>query len=249
MFLLEKKEEIAFQNELLRKILSLSDNPHQLLPEFRVVPLTVNQVLYEQGDRVDYVYFPLDSVASRLAIIEDGTTVETSMVGREGLVGISRVLGDETSRDWVWVTIGGRAIQLESRSLDKLFLQYEPALKVLLAYYRSLIHQTAQRCVCNTKHSILERLSCWLLMVHDRMGGTNLNLTQELIASRIGVRRAGITVAARVLLEMKAVVYRRGHFQIADREALMEVACECYSAMQADFSELRPISIPPPPKF
>jgi CRP-like cAMP-binding protein len=234
--LLEKKEDltssIASRNDLLAELFSINATSNYLLPELKIVPLTVNQVLYEQGDKIDVVYFPLNSVVSGLAIMEDGTTIETSMVGREGLVGISTVLGSGHSRQWIWVTIGGSAIQLDAKFLDKLFVRNEIALRALLKRYRSLITQVSQRCVCNTRHTIMERLCCWLLMIHDRVGGSNLNLTQEMIASRVGARRAGITVAAGMLQEMNAIDYRRGRLHIQDRSVLEHAVCECYSIMQ-----------------
>lgn len=222
------------RNELLKELLSVPLIAHDLVPDLKVVTLSVNQVLYEQGDQIDYVYFPLDCVVSDLAIMEDGTTMETSMVGREGLVGISAILGSGLSRQWVWVTIGGAAIQLDSKVLEKVFIQNQSALKSLLRYYRSLITQLSQRCVCNTRHTIMDRLCSWLLMIHDRVGTANLNLTQEMIASRVGARRAGITVAAGMLQEMGAIEYRRGRLHIVDRGTLQQVVCECY---------------PPPPKI
>ena len=239
--LVEKQEiltaSIASRNELLGELLSIPSTTKQLLPELKIVPLSVNQVLYEQGDEIDFVYFPLDSVVSGLAIMEDGTTVETSMVGREGLVGISTILGSGLSRQWIWVTISGNAVQLDSRILDKLFVQNEAALKALLNCYRSLITQVSQRCVCNTRHTIVERLCCWLLMVHDRIGRNNLSLTQEMIASRVGARRAGITVAAGMLQEMKAIEYRRGQVYIRDRGLLERTVCECYLMMQTHLKD------------
>jgi CRP-like cAMP-binding protein len=239
--LLEKKEtltaSIAARNDLLADLLTINGTSNYLLPELKIVPLTVNQVLYEQGDKIDVVYFPLNSVVSGLAIMEDGTTIETSMVGRESLVGISTVLGSGTSRQWVWVTIGGSAIQLDARLLDKLFVNNEVALRALLKCYRALVTQVSQRCVCNTRHTITERLCCWLLMIHDRVGGSNLNLTQEMIASRVGARRAGITVAAGMLQEMNAIDYRRGHVHIQDRSVLERAVCECYSIMQTHFKQ------------
>jgi len=239
--LLDKKEiltpSIASRNELLGELLMIPGTTNYLLPELKIVPLSVNQVLYEQGDKIDYVYFPLDSVTSGLAIMEDGTTIETSMVGREGLVGISSILGSGSSRQWIWVTISGRAIQLDAKILDKLFVHNQTALKALLNCYRSLITQLSQRCVCNTRHTIIERLCCWLLMIHDRIGRNNLSLTQEMIASRVGARRAGITVAAGMLQEMKAIEYRRGQLYIRDRGVLERTVCECYSMMQTHFKD------------
>jgi len=105
---------VASRNALLAELLEIPNATNQLLPELRIVHLEVNQVLYEQGDKIDFVYFPLDSVVSGLAIMEDGTTVETSMVGREGLVGISAILGSGRSRQWNWVSVNGKAIQLEA---------------------------------------------------------------------------------------------------------------------------------------
>ena len=232
---------IASQNHLLAELLSQPSIASYLLPELKIVPLAVNQVLYEQGDKIDFVYFPLDSVVSGLAIMEDGTTIETSMVGREGMVGISAVLGSGRSRQWIWVTVGGTALQLEARFLDKLFVHNEVALKSLLRCYRAIVTQVSQRCVCNTRHTIMERLCCWLLMVHDRVDGNNLRLTQEMIASRVGARRAGITVAAGMLQEMNAIDYRRGQLHIRSREVLEQAVCECYPMMRAEYT--------PPPHF
>jgi CRP-like cAMP-binding protein len=222
---------VPSRNELLKELLSVPTTANDLVHDLKVVTLSVNQVLYEQGDHIDYVYFPLDSVASALAIMEDGTTMETAMIGRDGLVGISAVLGSGRSRQWIWVTIGGTAIQLDSKALDNLFVNNQTALKALLGYYRALITQVSQRCVCNTRHTIMERLCCWLLMIHDRVGQSNLNLTQEIIASRIGARRAGITVAAGMLQEMGAIEYRRGRLHIVNRGVLEQVVCECYSPL------------------
>ena len=207
-----------------------------------IVSLTSNQVLYEQGDKIDSVYFPLNCVVSNLAITEDGTTLETSMVGTEGLVGISAILGRGFSKQWSWVLLSGEAVQVEAQALDGLFLQNEAALRRLMRCYRSLVTQIAQRSICNARHTLLERLCCWLLMIHDRVGDINLGLTQELIASRVGARRAGVTVAARLLQEMRAIEYRRGQLHILRREVLKEVVCECYSIMQAEFSQTEPAS-------
>lgn len=231
-FLADKKELLASsipsRNDLLREFLAIPAIANELVHDLKVVKVSVNQVLYEQGDRIDHVYFPLDCVVSGLAIMEDGTTMETAMIGREGLIGISAILGSGLSGQWIWVTIAGNAIQLDAKVLDRIFVQNETALKSLLRYYRLLVTQLSQRCVCNTRHTIMERLCCWLLMIHDRVGAANLNLTQEMIASRVGARRAGITVAAGMLQGMGAIEYRRGRLHIVDRTVLEQVVCECY---------------------
>jgi CRP-like cAMP-binding protein len=239
------------RNKLLAQWLTTPEIVEYLLPHSRVVSLDRNQVLYEQGDPIEFVYFPLDCVVSSLAIMEDGTTIETSMVGPEGLVGVSAILGSGVSRQWLWVLVSGNALQLESSLLDRLLLDNEHALKSLLRFYRSTITQVSQRCVCNTRHTVMDRLCCWLLMLHDRIGGGNLRLTQEVIASRLGARRAGITVAAGTLQAMHAIEYRRGQLHIIDRDVLERVVCECYEMMKNDFkfsprppsSFVRPITV------
>ena len=226
---------LAARNHLLAEWFATPDVPESLAPHLRVVSLERNQVLFEQGDTIEYVYFPIDSVVSSLAIMEDGTTLETSMIGPEGLVGISAILGSGKSRQWLWVLVSGTAFQLEAKLLDRLFLENEFALKSLLRFYRAMITQVSQRCVCNTRHTVMDRLCCWLLMLHDRVGDGNLRLTQEVIASRLGARRAGITVAAGTLQAMHAIEYRRGQLHITDREALEQVVCECYQLMKNEF--------------
>ena len=207
-----------------------------LFAHSRIVSFKTNQVLYEQGDKIEFVYFPLNCVVSNLGIMEDGASVETSMVGREGMVGISAILGTGFSKQWSWVLINGEAVQLAATTLDRLFIQNEDALKRFLRCYRSLVIQVSQRSICNTRHTLLERLCCWLLMIHDRVGDVNLRLTQELMASRVGARRAGVTVAAGQLQDIHAIEYRRGQLHVLNRELLEKVACECYPTMQAEFS-------------
>ncbi len=244
-FFEEKQHPLALakQNQLLAQLVETAEGRDYLLPHLRVVSLERNQVLYEQDDPIEFVYFPIDAVVSSLVIMEDGTTLETLMVGREGLVGVSAILGSGLSRNWLWVLISGTAIQLEAKFLDPLFVRNEPALKALLSCYRSTMTQVSQRCVCNTRHTVLDRLCCWLLMLHDRVGISNLRLTQEMIASRLGARRAGITVAAGVLQAMHAIEYRRGQLHIIDREALEHAACECYTIMRNEFNS--PPGAPP----
>jgi CRP-like cAMP-binding protein len=226
---------LASKNRLLAELLTTAEAREYLVPNLKIVTLERNQVLYEQGDTMEFVYFPIDSVVSSLAIMEDGTTLETVMVGQDGLVGISAILGSGISKQWLWVLVSGAAIQLEAKILDTLFVRSEHALKSLLAFYRSTITQISQRCVCNTRHTVMDRLCCWLLMLHDRVGDSNLRLTQEIIASRLGARRAGITVAAGVLQAMHAIEYRRGQLHILEREVLERAACECYTNMRNEF--------------
>src|SRR5262249_49911176 len=126
---IENGIEAAPHNRLLQDLLQ-SEFASDLLADARIVSLKTNQVLYERGDEIKFIYFPLNSVVSNLAITEDGTTVETSMVGLDGLVGISAILGSGFSKQWSWVLIDGETVQVEARNLDKLLLRNEGALKL-----------------------------------------------------------------------------------------------------------------------
>jgi CRP-like cAMP-binding protein len=221
------------QNRLLGNLLAI--DAEFLLPQIRIVRLSFNDSLYSYGDEIRDVYFPLDSIVSSLAIMEDGTTIEISMVGQESVVGLSALLGGASSRYWTRMCVGGSLARLSTSALEHLFVSNEPALKYIMRSYSSLITQVSQRAVCNARHTVLERLACWLLMIHDRVGGANLRLTQEAIASRLGARRAGITVAAGTLQSISAIEYRRGQLHIKDRAGLEDAVCECYSILQADY--------------
>jgi CRP-like cAMP-binding protein len=218
-----------------------------LLPHIRIVKLSFNDIMYEHGDSIDDVFFPLDSIVSALAIMEDGTTIEISMVGNEGVVGLSALLGGGSARHWTRVCIGGSLARISASALDHAFMSNEDALKFIMRSYGSLITQVSQRAVCNARHTVMERLACWLLMVHDRVGGDNLQLTQEAIASRLGARRAGITVAAGVLQSIHAIEYRRGQLHIRDRRGLEDAVCECYPVLKAEYEGMKTWSLVRPP--
>jgi CRP-like cAMP-binding protein len=233
------------QNRLLNHL--LASDPDYLLPQVRVVKLAFNDIIYEYGDTIHEVYFPLDSIVSSLAIMEDGTTIEISMVGKESVIGLSALLGGGTARHWTRMCIGGSLAKISTAALDHAFTTNANAVKHIMRAYGSLVTQVSQRAVCNARHTVLERLACWLLMVHDRVGGDNLRLTQEAIASRLGARRAGITVAAGMLQSIRAIEYRRGQLHIRDRMGLEEAVCECYAVLKAEYEAVnRPLSSPPP---
>src|SRR6185503_10971476 len=120
------------KNQLLAELLANPQTRDYLRPHLKIVTIEHNQVLYEQGDPIEFVYFPIDSVISSLVIMEDGTTLETLMIGRDGFVGVSAILGSGVSRNWLWTLISGTAIQVETRFLDTVFVRNENALKALL---------------------------------------------------------------------------------------------------------------------
>lgn len=205
----------------------------------RLVNLTQDESVYVQGDRVKHLYFPVDSVCSTVSVMSDGATVEVSMTGREGATGVFSVFGDYESRNWTRVLVGGVSVRVGVDALRDLCSRSEPAQKVMMGAYRNLISQVSQRAICNCRHTLLQRLSTWLLMVRDRAGSDDLTLTQEIIASRLGARRAGVTQAARMLLTMGVMRYGRGKIHLNDRALLEQMACECYHVHEENFRDAR----------
>ena len=219
------------------------------LPQFEVneliaaaygVHLKSREIVYEGGDEIEYAYFPIDCVISSLALLEDGSTVEIAMTGREGLVGIPALVGGGRALHWTRVSVTGAALRISKAALEEQASQSEALHRVVLRSYRGLFNQICQRSVCNVRHSLLQRLCVWLLMMHDRVGHDELPLTQEEIASYISVRRAGVSVASQMLQSMHGVASRRGKIVILDRDTIEHAACECYEAMRKQFEPFDP---------
>jgi CRP-like cAMP-binding protein len=211
----------------------------QMLPHLEPVELQSNEVLYQTEDYINQVYFPVDAVVSGLAIMMDGATTEIAMIGREGLVGIAAVIGGDRAQHWTRVQVEGTALRLKTEEMVRLFHGQEAVRRTMLQAYRRVITQISQRAACNARHSVMQRLCCWLLMIHDRVGVDELALTQEIIASRLGARRAGVTVAARTLQNMGAIRYSRGKIYIEHREAIECAACECYGIHGREFKNVQ----------
>jgi CRP-like cAMP-binding protein len=217
------------KNQLLSQLIAAG--PDFLKSRLHFVHLSANETIYNEGDRVNYAYFPLDSVVSSMAMLRDGATVEIAMFGNESLIGLSTIFGPRTNQYWTRMCLGGRLAKLDVEDLIVAFSESKQVAKIVLQSYTSLVTHISQRSVCHAKHSVMERFCCWLLMIQDRVPDGSIRLTQELVASRLGTRRAGITVAARMLFDEKALEYRRGMLRIKDREALEQHACECYSLL------------------
>jgi CRP-like cAMP-binding protein len=194
----------------------------------KVVYLEAQQTLFSPGDEIAHVYFPADSVVASVAVMNDGATVETAMIGREGLAGIASVVGSCQARTWTRVLLPGEALRVEAAVLRELFNDSPAVQKLTLGYYAVLINQVSRRAICNSRHRLSERLSTWLLMLHDRVGHDDLPLTQEAAARQLGVRRAGVNECMGWLEKMGVIAHRRGHVSVVARGALEDAACLCY---------------------
>ena len=202
-----------------------------LLSDLESVSLSPGEKLYRSGDVIEYVYFPGDGLVSLVTHMNDGTTVEVGIIGRDGMVGIPVLLGNDIAFEEAVVQIEGNALRMRSEVFKEgLKSNHNPLLTQLLLYTRSLMKQVGRTAACNRIHSVEERLSRWLLMCHDRMESDELPLTQEFISNMLGTRRASVGTAAMGLQTDGLISYSRGNISILDRGGLEEVACECYQA-------------------
>ncbi|HEY0337317.1 MAG TPA: Crp/Fnr family transcriptional regulator [Burkholderiales bacterium] len=212
----------------------------RLQPHLELVPLELGASVYEAGGKQPYMYFPTDAIVSLLYVMKDGASAEMAVVGNEGLVGIALFMGGETTPSRAVVQSAGHGYRLRSKLLKQEFEFGGPLQHLLLRYTQALITQMAQTAVCNRHHSVDQQLCRWLLLSVDRLPTNELKMTQEMIATMLGVRREGVTEAAGKLQESGAIRYSRGHITILDRAKLEQCTCECYGVVKREFDRLLP---------
>jgi len=220
------------QNRLLAALSSAERE--RLYPHLRLVTMPLGKALYEPGDLLRYVYFPVDSIVSLLYVLENGASAEISVVGNEGLIGIALFMGGETTPSRAIVQSAGHAYRLPGTLIKEEFHRNGGLQLLLLRYTQSLITQMAQTAVCNRHHSVDQQLCRWLLLSLDRLASGELVMTQELIANMLGVRREGVTEAAGKLQKLGVIRYSRGRITVLDRPALEQLCCECYSVVKRE---------------
>lgn len=224
---------VTFNGLLTNKLLTAlpGEDFARLLPHLEPVALSCGEDLYGFDEEVLDVYFPENAVLSQLHILEDGSTAEAALIGREGMTGLSAVFASPTPTHLTRVTIAGSALRMSTGTLRQEFARGGATQSILLAYASARLAQLSQKAVCNGRHTLGERLCSWLLMIHDRVSDDQLPLTHEQIASHLGTRRAGISEAAASLRERQVISYVRGYIRIIDRRALETAACECYRTL------------------
>ena len=212
----------------------------RLLPLLELVPLPLGKVIYEPGDTLRHVYFPTDSIVSLLYVMENGASAEISVVGNEGIVGVALFMGGLSTPSRAVVQSAGSAYRLLGQRLRDEFNRHGELMVLMLRYTQSLITQMAQTAVCNRHHSIDQQLCRWLLLSLDRLEGSELTMTQELIANMLGVRREGVTEAAGKLQKLGVIEYSRGKITVLDRPRLEQLSCECYAVVKKETDRLLP---------
>jgi CRP-like cAMP-binding protein len=218
----------------------------RIFPDLDWVDMPLGKVLYESGDAMRHVYFPVDCIVSLLYVMENGSSAEISIVGNEGVVGVSVFMGGESTPSRAVIQSAGSAFRLSGPRLKDEFNLHTGLMLLLLRYTQSLITQMSQTAVCNRHHSIDQQLCRWLLLSLDRLSGNQLTMTQELIANMLGVRREGVTEAAGRLQRLGVIEYSRGHITVLDRPKLESLCCECYAVVKKETDRLLPYLTPHP---
>jgi CRP-like cAMP-binding protein len=211
----------------------------RLAPHLEPVSLNLGETLFMPEEQVHHVHFLTTAVVSLLTSLEDGTGMEVGLVGPEGIVGISAILGGNETKV-ATVQASGTSLRLQVGKLQEEFNRGGQLQNALLRYTHALITQISQSVVCNARHQVEGRLARWLLMFHDRVGTDEFELTQEFMANMLGVRRASVSEIAEKLQEMNLIRYQRGRFAILDRKGLEEFTCECYPKVAKKFDDFLP---------
>lgn len=216
------------------------DELRRLEGQLESVRLSKGKVLYDAGDPMRHAYFPLNGMVSLLATTRHGQTVEVAMVGNEGVVGLPIVLRATVAPYRVMVQIPADAVRVRSETLAIEFRRCTEFQDALLMYTNSLVGQISQSAVCHRFHPVLQRLSRWLLIAHDRVEGDTIELTQEFIAHMLGIPRTGVTAAAVALGDAGVIRYRRGRITILNRKRLEAESCECYRIVRDEIDRFPP---------
>ncbi len=210
-----------------------------LLSGLESVALRFGEVLYEPGERIRFVYFPGDSLVSLLTLVDAQSALEVGMVGREGMVGVPLSLGADISPVRALVQGAGAAMRMKAARFSR-EIRKSPQLQQEVNRYTSvLMAQITQTAACNRFHVVEARLARWLLMTRDRLRSDEFPLTHEFLGHMLGVRRVGVTKAARALQGRKLIRYTRGKIQILNRRGLKASACSCYELVKDMYDDVR----------
>lgn len=207
----------------------LPKDREQLLINCEHMEINIGEVLYQAGDIVPHVYFPTGGFISLVAPI-DSTNLEVGLVGNEGILGITLLLGVDTAPFTALVQGAGSALRISTSSFLRILEQSPELHRVLKRYMYVTMSQLAQTAACTRFHLVEGRLARWLLMSQDRAHSDNFHITHVFLAYMLGVRRVGITKAANSLQQQKFISYQRGEITVIDRNGLESVSCGCYRA-------------------
>jgi len=208
--------------------------------DLEFVQLRAGQLLSDAGRRIYHVYFPTTAVVTLLQSMEDGGCIEVAAVGRNGMTGVPVLTGGETMPTRVEVQRAGAAYRMSASALSQHFGRSEPLRRITLLYMQALLTEVAQTAACNRHHSVSKQLCRWLLIQYDRTRSNEMRVTHQFIADMLGVRREGITEAARKLHLAGVVHTSRARIELLDHASLQASACECYAIVKREFDRMLP---------
>ena len=226
----------ALKNHLLAALPAVEFN--RINKHLEPVTFELGDVIYESGDKMDHVYFPTTAIVSLLYVMENGGTAEIGVVGNDGILGIALFMGGDTTPNRAVIQSAGEAYRMKSKDLKDEFTLGLVFHNLLLRYTQALITQISQTAVCNRLHTVEQQLCRWLLLTHDRLDTDDIVMTHDLISNMLGVRREGVTAAARKLAKKLLITNVRGTMKVVDRLGLEEAVCECYEVVNTEYNRL-----------
>jgi CRP-like cAMP-binding protein len=211
-----------------------------LMTHLRDVDLAQGAVLQEQGEPIEYVYFPCDGIVSLMAVMRQGEAIEIATIGHEGAVGALAGIGPRRSHTRGVVQVSGMALRIPAARFRAVAEESAAVREIIGRYSEMLLVQVQQTAACNALHDVEARLSRWLLQARDRVEGNTIHLTHEFLSQMLGVRRTTVTIVANELQEAGLIRYHRGEIEIVDPIGLRSRACECYDAIRAQIEQIIP---------
>lgn len=207
----------------------------RLQPNLHEVSFPIGEIVYHPEAEIEHIYFVNRGIVSWLAAAENGDTVEAGVIGPEGVAGVSVVLGAYSTPNQALTQSEVQATRVSTKNLVVEFGMHGKLAALMLRFVNAMFTQVAQTAACNRMHTLDQRLARWLLMTHDRLKEDELPLTQEFLSRMLGVRRAGVSVAANSLRQLELIDYHRGDIVVVDRKGIERASCECYKIVKQEY--------------
>jgi CRP-like cAMP-binding protein len=229
------------QNHLLREL--PQEQWERWQSQLGYVDMRLGQVLYEPGRTLAHVYFPTTTIVSLLYVMKNGESAEIAVVGNEGVVGVPIFMGGGSTSSRALIQSAGGAYRLSAEVMKQEFDRAGPVLHLFLRYTQALMTQMVQTAACNKHHSLDQQLCRWLLLSLDRLQGTEMLMTQKLIAHMLGVSEDVAIAGALQLQDAGLIDYEDGRIRVQDRIALEKRSCECYAVVKQEYERLLPLRL------